>query len=232
MGLPKGRTNNLNGRPPGSRNKRTEEIWAKLEKRGDLDPVEYLSSLVDNEKKPDEIRIAAAVALAPYRHSKKGLDPQPAPLVFVETPVELPHPHVTEVGHVVANIEYLTNLRASGRLDLDACDRLISDQRILGANLIEAAKLEVARGGPKDQTIQIVGGLPKLPGTDIDLSLKPLDALRPAVVNGEAVREGFIGPPVPFIPPEGSPLAEKPGPPQSSGRRARAATSRRSPHRI
>jgi hypothetical protein len=36
----------------------------------------------------------------------------------------------------------------------------------------------------------------------------------PKVINGEAVRPDLVaGPPVPFVPPEGSPLAEKPGPP-------------------
>jgi hypothetical protein len=158
--VPDGRVNN--GRPLGSRNKRTEAIWAKLEARGDLDPVEYLSSLVANEKTPPDQRIAAAIALAPYRHSKRGLEPQPVPLVYVTTPVELPHPHVTSIPEVVANIEYLSGLRRDGKLDLAAADALISDMRLVRDALVEAAKLEVAQGGPPNQVIEIKGGLPPL----------------------------------------------------------------------
>src|SRR6516162_6879214 len=111
-----GKSGNPTGRQPGTRNKRTEAIWAKLEARGDLDPIEYLSSLVANEKTPPEQRIAAAIALAPYRHSKCGLTPQPASLVFVAEPVELPHPHVTAIEHTLANIEHISALRRSGNL--------------------------------------------------------------------------------------------------------------------
>ena len=54
-----------------------------------------------------------------------------------------------------------------------------------------------------------------MPGTDVrpplDVSSEPIATLH-AVVNGAAVREGTILPPVPVIPPEGSPLADKPPP--------------------
>jgi hypothetical protein len=211
------------GRPTGSRNKRTEAIWAKLEKRGDLDPVEYMSSLVANPKTPPELRLAAATALAPYRHSKCGLTPQPVPLVYVEHPVELPHPRTTCVAHTLANIEHISALRRTGKLDQDTADRLVAEQRILRDGLIEEAKLLVAQGGPREQTIRVEGGLPPLPGTNVDMSSELI-----AVVNGAAVREGTILPPVPVIPHPESPLAQKPGPPEAPAEPAKPGGDDRS----
>jgi hypothetical protein len=125
--------------------------------------------------------------------------------------------HVGEIAHVVENIEYLTDLRTSGRLDLDACDRLISDQRILGANLAEAAKIEAGRGGPPNQTIRIEGGLPRLPGADVIMPGDPSAVMAnafPAVKNGASVREGMITPMTPVIPPSATwpndPMPPKP----------------------
>src|SRR5215467_13823060 len=40
------------GRRPGSRNKRTAEIFHRLESRGDLDPADLLSSIVTNNQEP------------------------------------------------------------------------------------------------------------------------------------------------------------------------------------
>ena len=40
MGFQPGQVGNPNGRPKGSRNKRTEELWNKLEARGDRDPAD------------------------------------------------------------------------------------------------------------------------------------------------------------------------------------------------
>src|SRR6516162_9912996 len=63
------------GRPVGSRNKRTEEIFARLEKRGDLDPADFLSSIVTNTKESSELRVQAANMLMPYRYGKCGTIP-------------------------------------------------------------------------------------------------------------------------------------------------------------
>jgi hypothetical protein len=45
------------GRRPGSRNKRTAEIFNRLQNRGDLDPADLLSSIVTNNQEPKELRI-------------------------------------------------------------------------------------------------------------------------------------------------------------------------------
>jgi hypothetical protein len=63
---------NPTGRKVGSRNKRTEEIFNRLEARGDLDPADLLSSIVTDQQEPKELRIQAAGLLMPYKYSKMG----------------------------------------------------------------------------------------------------------------------------------------------------------------
>jgi hypothetical protein len=55
------------GRPRGSRNRRTKEIFDRLEERGDLDPADLLSPIVTNTEEPKELRIQAAGMLMPKR---------------------------------------------------------------------------------------------------------------------------------------------------------------------
>jgi hypothetical protein len=207
-----GQSGNPAGRKPGSINKRSnEELWRRLEARGDLDPADVLSGIASDLNERKELRIAAANGLMQYKYSKRGLASEPAPLVYVPEPVELPHAHAACVADTIANIEHVSALRRAAKLDQDTADRLVAEQRIIRDGLIEEAKLLVAQGGPRDQRIEIIGGLPPLPGTSIDMVREPLG---PGVVNGQAVREGTILPPVPVIPHPQSPLAEKPGPPE------------------
>jgi hypothetical protein len=201
-----GHSANPNGRPVGSRNKRDIELLDRLEKRGDRPAVDILSKIANDPNEPKPLRIQAAIGVAPYQTCKLGLVPQPVPLVYVAQPVELPHPHATGIEHTLANIEHISDLRRTGKLDQDTADRLVAEQRILRDGLIEQAKLVAAQGGPPHQEIRISGGLPPLPGTDIDMDGSQFDA-RVARANG------FI-PPVPVIPHPESPLAEKPGPPE------------------
>jgi hypothetical protein len=215
-----GQRANPNGRPVGSRYKRDVELLARLEARGDRLAVDLLSEIGNNKNEAAALRIQALGIVAQYQSCRLGLIPAPVPPVYVTEPVELPHPHATEIRHAIENIEHLSALRQTGKLDLVAADALISDQRLIRDGLVEEHKALIAQGGPKDQRIEIVGGLPKLPGTDIDLEGQYAARVaaaqaHPAVVNGEAVRPDLVaGPPVPFIPPEGSPLAEKPGQPK------------------
>jgi hypothetical protein len=46
------RSGNPKGRAVGTRNRRTEAIWGKLEARDDLDPADLFSSIVHNEQEP------------------------------------------------------------------------------------------------------------------------------------------------------------------------------------
>jgi hypothetical protein len=213
-----GQSGNPDGRPPGARNRRTQEIWDKLEAQGSTDPAEFLAPVVDDPKADASLRVNAANALMPYKYSKRGLSSEPPPLVYVVGTVELPHTHATCVAHTLENIEHVSQLRRIGKLDQDTADRLVAEQRIIRDGLIEEAKLLMAQGGPPEQTIRISGGLPDLPlGPGDGPVIMPeiaRAALHPAVVNGAAVREGTILPPVPVIPHPESPLAEKPGPPE------------------
>ena len=49
------RSGNPKGRAVGTRNRRTEAIWGKLEARDDLDPADLFSSIVHNEQEPKEL---------------------------------------------------------------------------------------------------------------------------------------------------------------------------------
>ena len=71
------------GRRHGSRNKRTAEIFHRLENRGDLDPADLLSSIVTNNEEPKELRIQAAKGLEgvqmPAQGAKRPLGSAGAP---------------------------------------------------------------------------------------------------------------------------------------------------------
>src|SRR5262252_7800151 len=72
------------GRRHGSRNKRTAEIFNRLENRGDLDPADLLSSIITNNQEPKELRIQAAGLLMPYKYSKCGTAPVQ---VYIDVPL-------------------------------------------------------------------------------------------------------------------------------------------------
>jgi hypothetical protein len=81
MTFQSGHVANPNGRPKGARNKRSIEIFDKLQARGDLDPAEHLSSIVSDLKASPELRAQAANFLLPYKYSKCGSTP---PLRYIE----------------------------------------------------------------------------------------------------------------------------------------------------
>ena len=81
-----GKSGNPNGRPFGSRNKRTREIIEQIIASGNKDPLVTLSEIQDAS--PDlSIRATAASMLAPYLHGKVTPSPMPR---FVETEIQLP----------------------------------------------------------------------------------------------------------------------------------------------
>src|SRR6516225_1306612 len=65
------------GRPPGSPNKRTNELRLRLKNRGDVDPADFCSSIVSNPNEPTELKLAAANYLLQYFYSKQGGVPPP-----------------------------------------------------------------------------------------------------------------------------------------------------------
>src|SRR5262252_3913511 len=156
------------GRRPGSRNKRTAEIFNRLESRGDVDPADLLSSIVTNNEEPKELRIQAAGLLMPYKYSKCGTAPVQ---VYIDVPLDTPEfTHLSDAEQFLAKVAALV---ASGQLDFQAGQNLSA----LAKNWIDAqyAREELAikqynAGSTEhEQTIRIEGGLPALPGTNVTM---------------------------------------------------------------
>jgi hypothetical protein len=83
-----GQSGNPNARKPGTRNKRTEEIFSRLENRGDKDPVDFLSEIVSSKKESKELRVQAANFLLPYNYGKRGVIPVAR---FIPDIIEVPN---------------------------------------------------------------------------------------------------------------------------------------------
>jgi hypothetical protein len=195
------------------RNKRNNEIADSLV--GEHDPIDYLKRYMADPTKPDELRLQAANTLAPYKAAKNGLIPQPQPLVFVSSPIAIPFPKADTLDQVRRNVERLSVAWRRGEMDEAAFKLAVDEQRIRRDTIVEAGKLQLAQGGPRESVVHIQGGMDPLPGTGILMpGERTKNGVRLELVNGQMAREGFPLPPVPFIPPEGSPLAEKPAPPE------------------
>src|SRR6516164_3206062 len=156
------------GRRHGSRNKRTAEIFNRLENRGDIDPAELLSSIVTNNQEPKELRIQAAGLLMPYKYSKCGTAPVQ---VYIDVPLDTPEfTHLSDAEQFLAKVAALV---ARGQLDFQAGQNLSA----LAKNWIDAqyAREELAikqyNAGSTghEQVIRVTGGLPALPGTNVTM---------------------------------------------------------------
>jgi hypothetical protein len=176
------------GRPKGSRNRRTKEIMDMLQARGDLDPADYLSSVVTDTKKSTEHRNQAANMLLPFIHSRVG-PTQPAR--FVDTPLNPPEFTSVEIAEsFLAKIAFLV---ASGELDVQLGLELstLTKNWIDSQNARTTLELKaLAQGDPTgEQVIRIEGGMDPLPGTNISMPML-------AGHNGHALQPpaGLIGP--------------------------------------
>jgi hypothetical protein len=159
-------SNNPNGRPVGSRNKRSEALWAELDADPNtIDPARYLSSKVSDPNAPPELRIQAATALLPYKYSKCG---SIIPLRFIPEPITVP---------IFKSIEEAEQFLNSIAVRLGAGE--IDSQSALETNTIVKTWIDSRRagedhqlkitvqGGGKEQVIHISGGMPDIPGTSI-----------------------------------------------------------------
>jgi hypothetical protein len=164
-------------RPLGSRNKRTTEAIEAIIAAGHQDPLLTLAEL--QAKSTDEgIRATAANMLAPFLHSKCGAMP---PFRFILEPIELPHLNPTTETEISANIARINQAFASGNLDLDFYNALLAGQH----QHINA--LKAREDIPANMDIQITGGLPSLPGTNITMPQ----------LNGHTVDGKILAPPEP-----------------------------------
>src|SRR5262249_44873897 len=96
-----GQIGNPNGRPLGSRNKRTKEIIQQIVESNNKDPLITLSEISSSD--PDSaIRATAANMLAPYMHSKMQSTPAPR---FVEESFGIPtFTHLSDAEQFLARI--------------------------------------------------------------------------------------------------------------------------------
>jgi hypothetical protein len=172
------------GRPAGSRNRRTEEILKTLRDRGDRLAVDLLSEVANNTQYELDVRITAAISLAPYQTSKKGAVP---PTRYLEEEFVYPHPNPATEGEISTNIGSLNQAYAAGTLDLDSYQSMLTGQH-QHINALKARE-EI----PANQNIQITGGLPAPPGTNITMP----------ELNGHAI-DGVLAAPDP-APDEGIP---------------------------
>jgi hypothetical protein len=154
---------NPEGRPKGSRNRRTQEILDLLKSRGDKDPLDFLSEVISgNGEYPAELKVTASNILAPYVHSKRGALVAPR---FIGEPVQVPDFQSTDDAE-----KFLADLpRRVGLGELDFQSGL--DLSTMTKNWISAKyereelQLKItAQGGPTNQVIEIRGGLPVMPG--------------------------------------------------------------------
>jgi hypothetical protein len=163
--MPLGQTNNPNGRTPGSRNKRTEDVWKALEQRGDKDPLDFLSALITNEATEAGLRVAAANYILPYKHSKRG--PTPAPR-YVEGQIDVPE--FTSIQDAQNFLADISRRAGAGELELASANDIsnLVKNWVLSVTAQDELQLKIAKEHPQGpQEILIRGGLPELPGTAV-----------------------------------------------------------------
>jgi hypothetical protein len=164
--LPIGHTNNPNGRPPGSRNKRTQEILDAIKSRGDKDPLDFLSEVItSNNTYSPELKVTAANYLTPYLHSKRSVA-APAPR-YIDSPVQVPE--FQSVDKAETFLASLPVMLGRGELDSQTALELSTLTRawISARHEREELQMKQIAQGHGVETIRIEGGLPPLPGTDI-----------------------------------------------------------------
>jgi len=175
------------GRRLGSRNKRTAEIFNRLENRGDLDPADLLSSIVTNNQEPKELRIQAAGLLMPYKYSKCGTAPVQ---VYIDVPIECPtFERISDAEVFLARVAALV---AAGQLDIQAGQNLSALAKAWLDAQYQREELQIkqinAGATEHEQVIKIVGGLPVMPG---------LESVVMPQLNGHAVNGRVLEPPPP-----------------------------------
>jgi hypothetical protein len=159
-----GQSGNLNGRPSGARNRRTQEILDLIKASGHKDPLLALSELVSHSK--DEAVVAQASSmLAPYLHSKLASTPAPR---YIEASIHVPEFHT--IVDVERFLNHIARHVGRGTLSIDHGKELAE----LAKNWVNAhyagdeLGLKLAGKSPGQYvTIRVVGGLPPLPGTNI-----------------------------------------------------------------
>jgi hypothetical protein len=178
-----GQTGNPNGRPLGSRNKRTKEIIQLIIESNNKDPLITLSEISSND--PDSaIRATAANMLAPYMHSKMQSTPAPR---FVEDVLVVPNFDTIESAEDY--LKTIPQLLGRGEIDSQTALELSTLVRNWILSVHARSELELKKisvDGPDEQVIKITGGLPQLPGCE--------NLIMPEL-NGHATNGHALAPP-------------------------------------
>ena len=159
-----GQIGNPNGRPVGSRNRRTKEIIDLIIKSENKDPLITLSEISSTD--PDSaIRAAAANMLAPYMHSK--MQSTPAPRFVEELDILTEFTHLSDAEAFLAKIAALV---ARGQLDIQSGLELsaLAKNWLDSQYTREELSLKQINAGSTEheQRIVISGGLPTMPGLE------------------------------------------------------------------
>ena len=158
------------GNPKGRRPKIKKKILLSVTVGGGpVDELDLLSAIVSHPEIDPHTRMQAAGLLAPYRHGKMTR--------FVEEPVDVPVSATVE--EATAAIAQISALARAKRISLETANDLISQEKsFIEAKVgldIEGQMLELrqiveklsASARPVDAVV--IGGLPRLPGTAIDM---------------------------------------------------------------
>ena len=178
------------GRPKGIPNKRSTELENRLRNRGDVDPADFLSSIVTSETEPKELKVTAANYLLPYLYSKRGALPPPRFIDDLQIDVN-EFTHLSDAEAFLAKIALLT---AKGHLDIQSAQELSALVKawIDTQYAKEELQFKISPPETRDTTIRIEGGLPALPGTNISMPQ----------LNGHIADARALAAPTDVVPPD------------------------------
>jgi hypothetical protein len=146
-----GESGNPNGRKPGTRNRRTQEILDQIKARGDKNPLVALSEIISTSDNPDH-RISASNILAPYLHSKRGTIQAPR---YVDDPIPVPEfANIQEAKNFLADI---ARRSGAGELELQSALDILALVKnwILSISARQDYELKLsAQGGGGEQVIR------------------------------------------------------------------------------
>jgi Family of unknown function (DUF5681) len=183
-----GQSGNPNGRPAGSRNKRTSEIISEIRKLGHKDCLLRLSEIVHSHT-DTALVIQASNVPAPYIHSKRGTIPAPR---FVEEAIAVPD--FACVDEALDFQKEVARRAAAGELELQTS----LDISVLVGNWIRSRqasveldlKVRAQSVNSANQRIIVEGGLPPLPGSDV--IMPRLNGVQgQAELNGHTIDHAF-----------------------------------------
>ena len=150
----------------GPRDRARRQVFDTIKNLGHRDALETLSYLQHNEQIEPGLRIAAASALAPYCHPKMQATPTPR---FVENPIDVPD--FERIQDAEAFLAKLPVRVARGELDFQSAQELCVMTNLWIQTQYQREELLLKTNPPaeRDSTITVVGGLPSLPGTNIEM---------------------------------------------------------------